>query len=138
MTDEKATRDKVNELLSKYHNIRRLAGQPIFSSLESAINSECYNPENKHQVLLLDIHNALSMMPDKESNLLFKVYMTDLTISITELSNFMNISRDTFYRRKNKAMIYFSESFRGGTLIVLKDLSSNKEFVVKVLGDKYD
>lgn len=131
MVDEKATRDKVNELLSKYHNIRRLAGQPIFSSLDCAMNCEIQltknkrlttdilERKNKFENLLNDMHYALSLMPNKHANLLFKMYMADSIISNRELYNKMNISKNTFYKQKNKALIYFSESFQGGRLITI-------------------
>lgn len=131
MVDEKATRDKVNEFLSKYHNIRRLAGHPIFSSLDCAINCEVQltknkrlttdilERKNKFESLLNDVHYALSLMPNKHANLLFKMYMADSIISNSRLYNKMNISKNTFYKQKNKALIYFSESFQGGRLITI-------------------
>lgn len=133
MIDKTATLNKVAELLKGYHSIRRMAGFPYFHSLEkvfeyqSQINvefeeKECsINRKNDYHTLIKDIHEALLLLFEEEAKLLFDVYMNRHDLSDMDLYHSMKISKDTFYRHRNKASIHFSESFRGGSLIVFKD-----------------
>ena len=130
MIDEKATVDKATEFLLKYHNIRRLAGQPIFSSIENAINTkvqltkddsikkELVERKNTCINLLNAVHHTLSVLPYKDKNLLFEIYMSDSPKTGIKIYKELNISESTFYRLRYEAILKFSEAYRGADLIV--------------------
>lgn len=129
--NEEITKNNVNNLLSQYQRIKRLAGNssPNITSTYSVVprsyTGETSNPTSdlvqlreKAQTQLKEIEVALkSISADARDRLYFK-YISDDQKYDYEIYNNQNISKDTYYRELRKAQLEFAEAYKGGELMV--------------------
>ena len=129
--DKKKTKRKVDQLLSNYHRIRRVAGLPVEQKITASFSLEPFAPSNtpsnpiergvikklEAEEILQDIHRAINCLTfTSRQRIYFKYISYDCAFDYEIYMN-LNISKDTYYRELEKAQIEFAEAFQGGKLI---------------------
>lgn len=128
---EEITKSNVNNLLSRYHNIKRLAGSytPKITSTYSLTprsdtgqtsdsTSDTVIRRGKAQDILKEIDRALKCLSLDSRNRIYLKYMTEDTLYDYQIYNSQNISKDTYYRELSRAQLEFAEAYNGGELMV--------------------
>lgn len=128
---EEITKNNVNNLLSRYHNIKRLAGSytPRITSTYSMIprsetgltsdsTSDKVSLRAKAAEQLKEIERACKSLSAKSKNRIYLKYMTEDNLYDYQIYNSENISKDTYYRELSKAQLEFAEAYNGGELMV--------------------
>lgn len=128
---EEITKNNVNNLLSRYHNIKRLAGSytPRVTSTYSLIprsETGLTSDSTSDRVSLMaeaaeqlkEIERAYKSLSAKSKNRIYLKYMTEDNLYDYQIYNSENISKDTYYRELSKAQLEFAEAYKGGELMV--------------------
>lgn len=132
--DEKATRDKVDELLKRYHTYRRLAGMPIEQKVTATYSLEpkSFGGGNSDKIadsvaikvdaepIYQDIIKAINILSVKSRKRIYEKYISGVDSPLYEVVDGENISESTYKRDLGKAQIEFAEAFRGGELLVFE------------------
>lgn len=131
MIDEKATKKNVKQLLERYHNFRRLSGIPIEqikdSNIEQLPNIKCSKGEEltvnlqraqQAQMIFKSIFEALKKLPNHNQKKIEQRYIVEDTVS--NICSEEMLSKTTFYRCLDKAMIEFAEIYNDGELLVFE------------------
>lgn len=129
--DEEITKQNVDRLLKKYHNIKRLAGSytPKITSTYSMIprsetgltsdsTSEKVSIRSRAQKQFKEILDAFSALSLNSRNRIYLKYMAEEKLYDYQIYNNENISKDTYYRELGRAQLEFAEAYKGGELIV--------------------
>lgn len=132
--NEQATKIKVDELLSKYHSIRRIAGmvdQKVTATF--SIEPKSFTGTNSDAIggavatkidmapLYNDITKAINSLDAYSRKRIFDKYINGTRHYDYEVYHNENISEATYYREVGKAMIEFAEAFQNGSLLVLEN-----------------
>lgn len=128
---EEITKRNVNNLLSRYHNIKRLAGSytPKITSthsltprsetgLTSDSTSAKVNLMAEAQSTLKEIKRAFKNLSANSRNRIHLKYMSKDNLFDYQIYTSQNISKDTYYRELSKAQLEFAEAYNGGELMV--------------------
>ena len=128
---EEITKNNVNNLLSRYHNIKRLAGSytPKITTtysltprsetgLTSDSTSDTVSRKGKAQNMLKEIERAFKCLSVESRNRIYYKYMSEDSLYDYQIYNAQNISKDTYYRELGKAQLEFAEAYNGGELLV--------------------
>lgn len=128
---EEITKSNVNNLLSRYHNIKRLAGSytPKITSTYSLTprsdtgqtsdsTSDTVSRKGMAQDILKEIDRAFKCLSLDSRNRIYLKYMTEDTLYDYQIYNSQNISKDTYYRELSRAQLEFAEAYNGGELMV--------------------
>ncbi len=128
---EEITKTNVNNLLSRYHNIKRLAGSytPKITStysltprsetgLTSDSTSAKVNLMTEAQGILKEIERAFKSLSANSRNRIHLKYMSEDNLFDYQIYTSQNISKDTYYRELSKAQLEFAEAYNGGELMV--------------------
>lgn len=135
---EEITKNNVNNLLSRYHSIKRLAGSytPKITTtysltprsetgLTSDSTSDKVSLKGKATEQLKEIDRAFKCLSADSRNRLHYKYMSEDSLYDYQIYNAQNISKDTYYRELSKAQLEFAEAYNGGELMVF-DYSREK------------
>lgn len=128
---EEITKNNVNNLLSRYHNIKRLAGSytPKITSTysmtprsETGITSDSTSDKvslrAKATDHLKEIERAYNCLSANSRKRIYLKYLSDDNLYDYQIYNTQNISKDTYYRELSKAQLEFAEAYNGGELMV--------------------
>lgn len=128
---EEITKSNVNNLLSRYHNIKRMAGSysPKITAAYSATprsntgmtsdsTGDTVNLKAKALEKLIEIDRAFESLSAEAKNRLHYKYMSEDRLYDYQIYNAQNISKDTYYRELGKAQLEFAEAYNGGELMV--------------------
>ena len=135
---EEITKNNVNNLVTRYHNIKRLAGSytPKITTtysltprsetgLTSDSTSDTVSRKGKAQDMLKGIERAFECLSVESRNRIYYKYMSEDSLYDYQIYNAQNISKDTYYRELGKAQLEFAEAYNGGELLVF-DYKRNK------------
>ncbi|MEY8370140.1 ArpU family phage packaging/lysis transcriptional regulator [Aerococcaceae bacterium 50-4] len=133
---KRETKDNVDQLLSKFHTIRRLAGKPIeqkltatytiepksFTGVNSNPTEDAILAQTDAQVLYNDIIKAYNCLGPTSRKRLYNKYMSSNPKFDYEVydGGEESISKATFYRDLEKAQIEFAEAYKNGELMKFK------------------
>lgn len=131
--DREITKQNVDYLLSRYHNIRRLAGSytPRITAtysltprsetgLTSDSTSKMVGLRSKALEQLKEIEDALKLVSAEARKRLYFKYLSEDGAFDYEIYYDQNISKDTYYRQLEKAQLEFAEAYKGGELIAFE------------------
>ncbi|MDO4681100.1 MAG: ArpU family phage packaging/lysis transcriptional regulator [Aerococcus sp.] len=130
--DSEKTIEQVDQLLSRYHMIRRLAGEPIpqklttaFSQLPKSVTNDNLNEQRifdkiDGERLFADINRALLTLDQSDRHLLWSKYIAGDGGFDYEAYSQMHIGKTTYYQRLNRARLCFAEAYHRGELLVFK------------------
>lgn len=129
--NEEITKNNVNQLLSRYHNVKRLAGSYTpkitstysmtprsYTGLTSDSTSDKVSLRAKAKEQLKEILEAFEALSLDSRRRIYLKYMTDESLYDYQIYNSQNISKDTYYRELSKAQLEFAEAYKGGELMV--------------------
>jgi len=138
--DKKKTRNNVDNLLSNYHRLKRLAGRPVEQNVTATFSlqpkgSSRDNTSNVERGVIKKLDADLTLKrietafnclgPDTRRRLYLKYMNRHITYDY-EIYTEDNISEATYYRELQKSLIEFAECFNGGKLIVYEEEEENE------------
>lgn len=128
--NEEITKSNVNQLLSRYHNVKRLAGSytPKITStysltprsetgLTSDSTGDKVNLRGKAKEQLKEILKAFEALSLESRTRIYLKYMAEESLYDYQIYGSQNISKDTYYRELSKAQLEFAEAYKGGELM---------------------
>lgn len=131
--DREITKQNVDYLLSRYHNIRRLAGSytPRITStysltprsntgLTSDSTSDMVSLRFKAQKQLKEIEDAFDLVSIEARTRLYFKYLSEDRVYDYQIFMNQNISKTTYYKELGKAQLEFAEAYKGGELIAFE------------------
>ena len=145
--DTKRTKQAAIKRLSNYRTVAKIAQTDYTSKVTATYSFEprsfggmVNKPLEDHvcrkdaaQRLLEDMSYAINMISKVEyRRILLEKYCNKYEVSDKVLYMEMEYSESEYYRKLEKALISFAESFRGGELLVFEDGTNVDDFIMEL------
>lgn len=132
--DEKETRDNVNQMLSNYHRLKRLAGKAVQQNLTTTYTFEpkSFDGMNSSPIetgvqkkidadkVVEEIHRAINTLSSRSRKRIYFKYISPERLYDYEIYMRENIGHNKYYNDLAIAEIEFAESYCNGKLIEWK------------------
>lgn len=133
--DKEKTKKNVDNLLSNYHRLKRLAGRPIDQNLTATYSFEpkadFFDPSSKIErgvirkvnagEIVDEIQSALNLLSVDSRKRLHQKYFQPYKQFDYEIYSNENISSSSYYRMLSKAQLEFAEAYQAGELIEFQE-----------------
>ncbi|KRL02511.1 ArpU family phage packaging/lysis transcriptional regulator [Liquorilactobacillus capillatus] len=137
--DKEKTKNDVNELLSQYRRLLRVAGTRYEPKVTTTYSLEMNSQTNLIRIpqdtalimqdealqTLIDIHSAFNTLNPEERKLIYDKYLRKNRLSDYMIYPKYGWSEATFYRNLKETLVKFAEAFRHGKLLVFSKMSDN-------------